>query len=280
MAVYLRRAWTYIATILAGNVLARTEGVGGVGSEPRLQFTDSAQYGKALINDNELDQAWSDLIVSLARSPSDLGGKAGERAEDPEIVQTAELIAGSVACPICGKVYKQKGLKKHLNTCSAKEEHRKRDNEFLAREKLRAATEILKRRTGQASSSLSGVAAPESITVPIAVTPSTGSDSRESLSRSHSPPSLPHSPPSLPHSPPSLPHSPPSLPHSPPPLYINTGADSDSNDDGSAPTSPTSPVSRAVLLWFDFSLFLFPYISHDGHVVAYDKLLTTLGPYY
>ncbi|KAJ8688724.1 hypothetical protein PTI98_013483 [Pleurotus ostreatus] len=144
----------------------------------------------------------------------------------------SELIAGSIACPICGKVYKQKGLKKHLNTCSAKEEHRKRDNEFLAREKLRAATEILKRRTGQASSSLSGVAAPESITVPIAVTPSTGSDSRESLSRSHSPPSLPHSP--------------PSLPHSPPPLYINTGADSDSNDNGSAPTSPTSPVSRAV----------------------------------
>ncbi|KAF9491747.1 hypothetical protein BDN71DRAFT_1484072 [Pleurotus eryngii] len=61
----------------------------------------------------------------------------------------SELTAGSVACPICGKVYKQKGLKKHLNTCSAKEEHHKRDNDFLAREKLRAATEILKRRTGK-----------------------------------------------------------------------------------------------------------------------------------
>lgn len=42
--------------------------------------------------------------------------------------------------------YKQRGLNKHMVSCKLKKTNRAKDTEFLAKEKLRAAQEILKAR--------------------------------------------------------------------------------------------------------------------------------------
>ncbi|KAJ8690115.1 hypothetical protein PTI98_011573 [Pleurotus ostreatus] len=121
---------------------------------------------------------------------------------------------GSVACTICGGLYKQRGLKKHMATCKLKKTSRAKDNEFLAKERLRAAQEILNSRKGDRASSASQVTTP-----PHPPSPTFTAQAPEPLS---SPPSPP-----------------PSSPSPPPPAldFDDTGAYSDSSH-GSAPVSP------------------------------------------
>ncbi|KAJ8701072.1 hypothetical protein PTI98_004035 [Pleurotus ostreatus] len=65
--------------------------------------------------------------------------------------------SSTVPCPICGMPYKQRGLNKHMASCKLKKTNRAKDTEFLAKEKLRAAQEILKARNRNQASSTSQI---------------------------------------------------------------------------------------------------------------------------
>ncbi|KAF9494400.1 hypothetical protein BDN71DRAFT_1431770 [Pleurotus eryngii] len=116
-------------------------------------INDSAQYGLIM----------GSLPACLGEQQlcKESSRKCKETLRGSNVLNMADLTVDLVACPVCGNAYKQRGIKKHLNICCAKQEHHKRDTEFLAREKLRVATEILKGWAGQVSaSSLPGVTVP------------------------------------------------------------------------------------------------------------------------
>lgn len=69
--------------------------------------------------------------------------------------QMSDPATRSAACPICGAFFKQRGLKKHMALCQLRMANHTRDNEFLGKEKLCTAQEILKARTGNQGEQLS-----------------------------------------------------------------------------------------------------------------------------
>ncbi|KAL4251298.1 hypothetical protein AB1N83_013827, partial [Pleurotus pulmonarius] len=148
-------------------------------------------------------------IIHLARYRSTVPqlNSSGSQMSDPA--------TRSAACPLCGALFKQRGLKKHMASCQLKMANHARDNEFLAKEKLRTAQEILKARTG--------IRGQASQITPAAVP--IDSPAVEVQRPDPLPPMLPHPP-------------------SPPPLdFDDAGAHSDSSRE-SAPSSPVFELGQ------------------------------------